>query len=213
MKILFFGDSNTWGYDAKDASRQSHRFTQLIKQAFTEHEVIEEGLCGRTLCLDDPYDEDRNGAKMISMVLKTHAPVDVVFIMLGTNDAKRQFSTNVISIEKGIRTLMYKALNPEIYRDGSNTPQFFVVCPPKMNIDGLKNERTKSNFGQIGFEILNNTKPYLEKGCSGLAVKVIDTHAVAGSLDGIHMDESGHKLVADALISVIKELYRKEDNQ
>ena len=213
MKILFFGDSNTWGYDAKDASRQSYRFTQLIKQAFTEHEVIEEGLCGRTLSLDDPYDEDRNGAKMISMVLKTHAPVDVVFIMLGTNDAKRQFSTNVISIEKGIRTLMYKALNPEIYRDGSNTPQFFVVCPPKMNINGLKNERTRSNFGQIGFEILNNTKPYLEKGCSGLAVKVIDTHAVAGSLDGIHMDESGHKLVADALISVIKELYRKEDNQ
>lgn len=213
MKILFFGDSNTWGYDAKDASRQSHRFTQLIKHAFTEHEVIEEGLCGRTLSLDDPYDEDRNGAKMISMVLKTHAPVDVVFIMLGTNDAKRQFSTNAISIEKGIRTLMYKALNPDIYRDGSNTPQFFVVCPPKMNINGLKNERTRSNFGQIGFEILNNTKPYLEKGCSGLAVKVIDTHAVAGSLDGIHMDESGHKLVADALISVIKELYRKEDNQ
>ena len=206
MKILFYGDSNTWGYDAKDASRQKNRFTQMIKQAFSEHEIIEEGLCGRTLCLDDPYDEDRNGAKMISMVLKTHAPVDVVFIMLGTNDAKRQFSTNAISIEKGIRTLMYKALNPEIYRDGSNTPQFFVVCPPKMNIDGLKNERTKSNFGQNGFEILNNTKLYLEKGCSGLDVKVIDTHAVAGSLDGIHMDESGHKLVADALISVIKEL-------
>lgn len=74
--------------------------------------------------------------------------------MLGTNDAKRQFSTNAISIEKGIRTLMYKALNPEIYRDGSNIPQFFVVCPPKMNIDGLKNERTRSNFGQNGFEIL-----------------------------------------------------------
>lgn len=138
MKILFYGDSNTWGYDAKDASRQKNRFTQMIKQAFSEHEIIEEGLCGRTLSLDDPYDEDRNGAKMISMV--------------------------------------------------------------------LKNERTKSNFGQNGFEILNNTKPYLEKGCSGLDVKVIDTHAVAGSLDGIHMDESGHKLVADALISVIEEL-------
>lgn len=65
------------------------------------------------MCLDDPYDADRNGAKMISMVLKTHAPIDVVFIMLGTNDAKRQFSTNSISLEKGIRTLMYRALNPE----------------------------------------------------------------------------------------------------
>ena len=191
MKILFFGDSNTWGYNAKDASRQPNRFTQLVKKAFSEHEIIEEGLCGRTLCLNDPYDADRNGAKMI---------------MLGTNDAKRQFSTNSISLEKGIRTLMYRALNPENYRDGSKLPKFFVVCPPKMNVEGLKNERTASNFGQAGFDILANTKPYLEKGCSGLNVEVIDTSAVAGSLDGIHMDEKGHKLVADALISMIKEL-------
>lgn len=206
MKMLFFGDSNTWGYDAKDASRQKNRFTQLIKERFNEHEIIEEGLCGRTICLDDPYDDDRNGAKMISMVLKTHAPIDVVFIMLGTNDAKRQFSTNSISLEKGIRTLLYRALNPEIYRDGSKVPQFFVVCPPKMNVDGLNNERTQTNFGQIGFEILNNSKPYLEKGCSGLGVDVIDTNVVAGNIDGIHMDESGHRQVADALISVIQEL-------
>ena len=191
MKILFYGDSNTWGYDAKDASRQKNRFTQFIKQEFSQHEIIEEGLCGRTLCLDDPYDENRN---------------DVVFIMLGTNDAKRQFSTNSISLEKGIRTLLYKALNPEIYRDGSKVPQFFVVCPPKMNRDGLNNERTKENFGDAGFEILNNTKPYLEKGCRDFDVEVIDTHAIAGSIDGIHMDESGHKQVADVLISVIQEL-------
>lgn len=206
MKILFYGDSNTWGYDAKDASRQKNRFTQLIKERFNEHEIIEEGLCGRTICLDDPYDDDRNGAKMISMVLKTHAPIDVVFIMLGTNDAKRQFSTNSISLEKGIRTLLYKALNPEIYRDGSKVPKFIVICPPKMNVDGLNNERTQTNFGQIGFEILNNSKPYLEKGCSGLGVDVIDTNVVAGNIDGIHMDESGHRQVADALISVIQEL-------
>ena len=205
MKMLFFGDSNTWGYDAKDASRQKNRFTQLIKERFDEHEIIEEGLCGRTICLDDPYDDDRNGAKMISMVLKTHAPIDVVFIMLGTNDAKRQFSTNSISLEKGIRTLMYRALNPENYRDGSKLPKFIVVCPPKMNVDGLKNERTQANFGQAGFDILANTKPYLEKGCSGLGVDVIDTNVVAGNIDGIHMDESGHRQVADALISVIQE--------
>ena len=54
--------------------------------------------------------------------------------------------------------------------------------------------------------ILANTKPYLEKGCSGLNVEVIDTRVGAGIFDGIHMDEKGHKLVADALISVIKEL-------
>ena len=62
------------------------------------------------------------------------------------------------------------------------------------------------NFGDAGFEILNNTKPYLEKGCRDFDVEVIDTHAIAGSIDGIHMDESGHKQVADVLISVIQEL-------
>ena len=206
MKILFFGDSNTWGYNAKDASRQPNRFTQLVKKAFSEHEIIEEGLCGRTLCLNDPYDADRNGAKMISMVLKTHAPNDFFFLLMGTNVQQGLISQNSLSLEKGIRTLMYRALNPENYRDGSKLPKFFVVCPPKMNVDGLKNERTASNFGQAGFDILANTKPYLEKGCSGLNVEVIDTSAVAGSLDGIHMDEKGHKLVADALISMIKEL-------
>ena len=51
-----------------------------------------------------------------------------------------------------------------------------------------------------------NTKSYLEKGCRDFDVEVIDTHAIAGSIDGIHMDESGHKQVADVLISVIQEL-------
>lgn len=49
MKILFYGDSNTWGYDAKDASRQKNRFTQVIKQEFSQHKslrkVYVEGLC------------------------------------------------------------------------------------------------------------------------------------------------------------------------
>ena len=53
---------------------------------------------------------------------------------------------------------------------------------------------------------MNNSKPYLEKGCSGLGVDVIDTSVVAGNIDGIHMDESGHRQVADALISVIQKL-------
>lgn len=40
MKILFFGDSNTWGYDTKNASRQPNRFTQLVKKVFSEHELL-----------------------------------------------------------------------------------------------------------------------------------------------------------------------------
>ena len=66
--------------------------------------------------------------------------------------------------------------------------------------------KERKKIGDAGFEILNNTKPYLEKGCRDFDVEVIDTHAIAGSIDGIHMDESGHKQVADVLISVIQDL-------
>lgn len=208
MKILFFGDSNTWGYKPTDKSRLENRYTQLIKHAFKEHEILEEGLCGRTMCYDDPFDADRNGIKSISMVLKTHNPIDVVFIMLGTNDAKRQFSSNAISLEKGIRALLYKALNPEVYRDVDKVPTFIVVCPPKMHPKGLENDRIFANFGKEGFDMLQNTKPYLEKGCQDFHVEVIDTQAVAGTFDGIHMDEKGHRKVAEALISKIKEMER-----
>ena len=142
---------------------------------------------------------------MISMVLKTHAPIDVVFIMLGTNDAKRQFSTNSISLEKGIRTLLYRALNPENYRDGSKLPKFFVVCPPKMNVDGLKNERTASNFGQAGFDILANTKPYLEKGCCGLNVEEIDKmRIVRVGIQLLHEPEKIHEELQEEHLEDVK---------
>lgn len=208
MKILFYGDSNTWGYQPTSKSRLEQRYTQLIKQSLPEHEILEEGLCGRTMCYDDPFDADRNGLKSISMVLKTHNPIDVVFIMLGTNDAKRQFFSNAISLEKGIRALLYKALNPEVYRDVDQIPTFIVVCPPKMHPKGLENSRILANFGQEGFDMLQNTKPYLEKGCQNFHVEVIDTQAIAGTFDGIHMDEEGHKKVAEVLISRIKEIER-----
>lgn len=204
MRILFYGDSNTWGFNALDKSRQKNRFTRIIKERLSEHEILEEGLCGRTLCHDDCYDADRNGAKAISLVLKTHDPLDVVFIMLGTNDAKRQFSTNSISLEKGIRTLLYKATNPEIYKDGAKKPKFFVVCPPRMNPGYVKICRTVENFGQEGYDMLKNSKPFLEKGCKDFNIEVIDTQAVAGEVDGIHMDASGHRQVAEVLIHTIE---------
>lgn len=210
MRILFYGDSNTWGFNALDKSRQKNRFTRIIKERFREHEILEEGLCGRTLCQEDCYDEDRNGAKMISMVLKTHDPLDVVFIMLGTNDAKRQFSSNAINLEKGIRTLLYKATNPEVYRDGAKMPLFFVVCPPKMNPEYIHNSRTVDNFGKLGYDMLNHSKPFLEKGCQDFNIEVIDTQAVAGIIDGIHMDASGHRQVADVLIHKIESLMEEQ---
>ncbi len=199
MKYVFFGDSNTWGYNAIDGSRIENRFTRILKNKFSDDEIVEEGLCGRTLCFDDPFDCDRNGYKQISMVIKTHSPMDVLFIMLGTNDAKRQFSSNTITLEKGIRHLLYRVFDPEIYKEGIKVPKVYVVCPPRMHEDYVYNERTVLNFGNVGFNMLENSYASLKKGCKDFDVDVIDTKVVASSFDGIHMDEKGHKIVASYL--------------
>jgi lysophospholipase L1-like esterase len=51
--------------------------------------VIEEGMNGRTTVFDDPtVDENRNGAVGLPIALKSHQPLDLVIMMLGTNDIK-----------------------------------------------------------------------------------------------------------------------------
>lgn len=77
MRIMFFGDSNTWGYDPETSLRFTNRYTQLIQSELNDDVIIEEGLNGRTLCQNDPYDPDRNGCLDIKRCIKSHLPLDV----------------------------------------------------------------------------------------------------------------------------------------
>ena len=94
--ILAFGDSLTWGFIA--GSFERHPFdvrwpNVLAAGLHGKARVIEEGHNGRTTVFDDPTTlDDRNGAKALPMLLSTHTPLDLVIIMLGTNDIK--FATN-----------------------------------------------------------------------------------------------------------------------
>ena len=106
----FLATGNTWGYDPETSLRFTNRYTQLIQSELNDDVIIEEGLNGRTLCQNDPYDPDRNGCLDIKRCIKSHLPLDVLVIMLGTNDAKRMYNTNVYSLEKGMNALLDKFL-------------------------------------------------------------------------------------------------------
>ncbi len=208
MRILFYGDSNTWGYDANTGMRYQNRFTKLVKEAFLEHEIIEEGLCGRTICHSDPYSlEERNGAKTISMVLKTHEPLDLVIILLGTNDAKRVYGTNSLtSLEKGMDLFMHEAMDPDNFKRSFQRPKFLIVTPPKMHEEYALCQRTKIHFGQEGYEMLEHSSCSLQQVAKKWDADFLDLEDVrAGRLDGIHLDEKGHRLLADKLINKLGE--------
>ncbi len=90
-RILCFGDSNTYGANPQDLGRydENTRFTGLLQQKLgPEYVVIEEGLLGRTTCLDDPEMVGTNGLSYLIPCLGSHAPLDTLVIMLGTNDSR-----------------------------------------------------------------------------------------------------------------------------
>ena len=208
MRILFYGDSNTWGYNAMTGMRFPNRFTKQIQKAYPEDEILEEGLCGRTLCHSDPYCfEERNGLKTVSMVLKTHEPLDLVVIILGTNDAKRVYATNALtSLEKGMDLFMHEAMDPDNFKRSLKVPRFLIVTPPKMHKDYALCERTKIQFGQEGFDMLEySDKPFRQIAKKWQADFLDLEDLRAGKLDAIHLDEEGHCQMAEKLIQKLGE--------
>ena len=208
MRILFYGDSNTWGYNAHTGMRYANRFTKQIQKAFPEDEILEEGLCGRTLCHSDPYSlEERNGSKTISMVLKTHEPLDLVVILLGTNDAKRAYGTNALtSLEKGMDLFMHEAMDPDNFKRSIQMPRFLMVTPPKLHKEYASCMRTRIHFGQEGYEMLEQSAKPLKKMADKWQCDFLDLENIrAGKLDAIHLDEEGHCQVAEKLIKKLGE--------
>ena len=98
--ILCFGDSNTWGFDPDATAsspypiRHAHdvRWTGVLaRELGQEFHVIEEGQNGRTTVHEDPIVQHRNGRTYLPPCLESHKPIDLVVLMLGTNDLKAMF--------------------------------------------------------------------------------------------------------------------------
>ena len=94
--VVCFGDSNTHGADPVTLARfpREVRWPGVLRAELDgAAEVIEEGLNGRTTLWDDPFTDGRNGRPYLLPCLQSHAPVDVLVLMLGTNDLKTIFAT------------------------------------------------------------------------------------------------------------------------
>ena len=105
--IVCFGDSNTHGYcaDPADCADGGNRFNEderwtclLQKKLGADYLVLEEGLSGRTSVFSDPLHECMSGLDAIYSCLMSHEPVDLLIIMLGTNDTKERFAANAAAI-------------------------------------------------------------------------------------------------------------------
>ena len=133
QRIVCYGDSNTWGLDAFAPGDAMRRFKHpwprvLARQLGPGYDVVSEGLNGRTTIVDDPFMDsyDVNGRRTLPSILHSHKPIDVLVIMLGTNDLKKHLNLSPQLIARGAATLANDALRMDVWR---STPRVLLVSP------------------------------------------------------------------------------------
>ncbi len=133
--VLCYGDSLTWGFDPNGTGRHAFedRWPSVLGAALgPEVTVIAEGLNGRTTGYDDHLaDCDRNGVKTLPTVLHTHMPLDLVIIMLGSNDMKPVIAGTAHAARAGMQRLVGVIRHHE-YSFDYDAPDVLIVSPPPL---------------------------------------------------------------------------------
>ena len=210
-QIICFGDSNTHGYDsAREGDRydETIRWTALLqKKLGEEYNIVEEGLSGRTTCFEDPLDEGMSALPYIKPCLMSHKPVDLLVIMLGTNDTKQRFGATAHNIAEGLTRLVRKAMDvKECWRDGK--PNVLIVVPKYI---GEKYVDTVC-FGHMGSGCAEKSaglSAEYEEVAKLLGCHFMDANQVViggmTEIDYMHLNEDGHRQLAEAMEKKIRE--------
>jgi lysophospholipase L1-like esterase len=205
--IVCFGDSNTHGYCAETGGRfdEESRWTSLLQAYLGDgYLILEEGLSGRTTCFDDPIHEGLSGLDYIYPCLMTHEPVDLLIIMLGTNDSKERFGVSPACIGLGLKRLIAKAKATECWSGG--VPNILVVTPQNIGREYIdtacgatmgKGCAQKSEMLAEQFRLIADSM-----GCSYLDANKLVT-AGPNQVDFMHLSEAGHGQLAAGLANYI----------
>ena len=203
--IVCFGDSNTWGYHpaTKERYGRDERWTGVLRNTLgAEYLVIEEGLNGRTTVWDDSIEEYKNGKDYLIPCLVTHKPLDLVIIMLGTNDLKKRFSLAASDIAKGAGLLVTMAQRTDT-GPGARAPKLLLLAPPPVAkltefaemFEGAEEKSRKLGkyYRQIAEEL----------GCAFLDTSEV---IVSSDVDGIHFDVDQHRKLGEKVAEIVRKI-------
>ena len=213
-RILVFGDSNSWGYtDEDNGQRYEKRWPILLSQELIQKgfntEIIEDCLPGRTTNIDDPQDGIHlNGAKVLKSSLLSHSPIDLVILMLGTNDLKFRFQRTAENIADGIKELIQIVLDTNSGSGGwhdVNKSNLVVICPPSLGEKSYDPNWINFKEWEGGLEKSTQLHFSFEKVCSQMGVHLIDANEFcqSSSIDPIHWSKKMHQKFSENLANII----------
>ena len=215
--IVCLGDSNTHGYcaDPKDTAdggirfNENERWTRRLQALLGEdYLVTEEGLSGRTTCFNDPIHEGLNALHYITPCLKSHEFVDLLIIMLGTNDTKERFASSAACIAIAMGRLVKKALATECW--GPNKPNVLVIAPPHIG-EGMPKSKVGPTMGAGCVEKSRELAYYYKQQCDLIGCHFLDAQELGcefNNIDCMHLTRKGHETMANALAELIPHLVK-----
>ncbi|MGN0395612.1 MAG: SGNH/GDSL hydrolase family protein [Coprococcus sp.] len=204
-EILCFGDSNTYGLIPKSGGRYPWgiRWTSILSErlGFADYHVIEEGLCGRTTVFDDPLRYGRRGIQTFPTILESHNPVDIVIVMLGTNDCKTVYGATADVIGKGMGKIV------DQIHTYAKSSKILIVSPIHLG-EHIWEKGYDQEFSAESVKVSKKLADVYKELAERENAYFLDASAYVGPSDEDreHLNEEGHRIFAEAVYNKIKEI-------
>jgi lysophospholipase L1-like esterase len=190
--VLCYGDSNTHGSMPLTQVGQFQRHPSgarwpdgMAKALGADTQIIAEGLPGRTTVHDDPVEGGcRNGIAVLPAILHSHRPIDLVVVMLGTNDLKPRFSVNAFDIARSVERLCLAVRAEGVAAD------LMIVAPvPVIEAGVLADAFAGAEARQKGLGA------HLRTVADRIGAGFVDAgaHVAVSPVDGVHWDAAAHR--------------------
>lgn len=207
--VLCYGDSNTWGciplVGDEDARRfgPDERWPGVLRGELGDgYSVVEEGLNGRTTVWEDPLGPHRNGRELLMPCLLSHKPLDLVVVMLGTNDLKPYFGVTARYIAAGAGTLADEIARSECGPNGGS-PRVMLVCPPPLApVDATADEFD----GGVEKSRELSRRYAAEAELRGCEFVDAGAHIASSNVDGVHLDADQHERLGQVVAERVRGL-------
>lgn len=210
--ILAYGDSLTFGSNPQPGGPRhayEDRWPSVLEHGLGgKARVIAEGLGGRTTAFDDwTADADRNGARILPTLLASHAPLDMVIIMLGTNDLKPAVNGSALTASYGMRRLV-QIIRGHFSMLNEPVPQILLVAPPL--VCDTDNGDMMGHFGGIAHALSQASElaQHYARRAQEWNTGFFDASTVAqpDPRDGIHLDAANTRAIGEGLVPVVKSM-------
>jgi lysophospholipase L1-like esterase len=201
--VLCYGDSNTHGTRPLTALGQTERhppgdrWPDVVAAGLgPDATVIAEGLPGRTTVHDDPVEGGcRNGIAVLPAILHSHRPIDLLVLMLGTNDLKQRFAVSAFEIARSVERLATLARAEGVVAD------LLIVAPvPVRETGALTDTFAGAEAKQSGLShMLKDVADRLHAGFVEAGL-----HVEASPIDGVHWSPGAHRRFGAVMAAAVR---------